>query len=371
VPAGEEKFRSLLEAAPDAIVIVNEGGRIVLVNSQAERLFGYQRAEILDQPVEILVPSALRVAHQRHRQAFFGEPHVRRMGVGLTLSGLRKDGTEFPVEISLSPLETDEGRLVTAAIRDVTERRRVEQALSQQNIELEHANRTKDRFLATMSHELRTPLNAIIGFTGTLLMRLPGPLTPDQEGQLRTVQASAQHLLALINDLLDLARIESGKIVLRPERVACQTVVEEVAASLGPSAASKGLAFHVDAPAEPCWLRTDRRALSQILINLTANAIKFTVTGEVRIRVHAAEAREGGGVRITVSDTGVGIRPEDLARLFEAFEQLETTPTWRHEGSGLGLHLSRKLATLLGAAISVESTFGSGTTFTVRLNDLP
>jgi protein-histidine pros-kinase len=204
----EQKFRNLLEWAPDAIVIVNPEGRIVLVNSQTVKLFGWKREELLEQKIEVLVPGKLRDVDPGDCADIITPSKSRAAGAELEWQGVRKDGSKFPVEISLNPLET-EGLFV---IRDVTERKRFDQALQEKNIEMEKAILAKDRFLASMSHELRTPLNAIIGFTGTLLMGLPGPLTTEQKRQLETFRSSARHQLSLINDLLDLAKIESGKI---------------------------------------------------------------------------------------------------------------------------------------------------------------
>jgi PAS domain S-box-containing protein len=360
-------FKEVLEAAPDATLAVRSDGRIAVVNMLAEKLFGYGRNEMVGQPVEILVPEAVRALHVGHREGYVSRPTTRPMGAGLELAGRHKNGTQFPVEISLSSIDTEEGLLVSAAIRDITDRKRLQQTLQEQNIELERANLAKDRFLASMSHELRTPLNAILGFTGTLLMGLPGPLNEEQRNQLETVRNSARHLLTIINDLLDLAKIDSGKVELALEAVDCRTVVDDVASSLRPLAEEKGLIFEVECPDQTVTGWADRRALTQILLNLANNAVKFTEAGTVRIVVGECAGDNGpGAVRIDVVDTGIGISASDRERLFEAFEQVGNAPL-TVEGTGLGLHISRKLADLLGATIRCASEPGQGSTFTVEL----
>jgi protein-histidine pros-kinase len=254
-----------------------------------------------------------------------------------------------------------------AAVRDITDRKRIERQLREQNVELERASQAKDNFLASMSHELRTPLNAIIGFTGTVLMRLPGPLNAEQEHQLRLVQTSGKHLLSIINDLLDLAKIESGRIQITLETVDCRRVVDEVVQSLKPLASDKGLTLIIEASDDATAAATaDRRALGQILINLVNNAIKFTEAGEVRISL-TRPAGPAGSLRIAVRDTGPGIPAPDQARIFRAFERSAATAKSTDEGTGLGLHISQKLAELLHATITVSSVVGAGSTFILSL----
>jgi PAS domain S-box-containing protein len=363
----EARFRDLLESTPDGIVMVNPTGHIVIANSQAERLFGYEAGELRGCSVDTLLPARYRHAHVGHRSNYFLQPRKRSMGSGLDLAGLRKDGSEFPIEISLSPLQTEETAFVMSAIRDISERKTFEKALQEKNQELASANQAKDRFLAGMSHELRTPLNAIIGFTGTLLMKLPGPLNDEQQKQLRTVQASARHLLALINDLLDVSRIEAGKVALTPEPVDCGSVVDEVAATLRPQADGKGIEFTVHAPGPPVVLHTDRRALYQIVLNLAGNAVKFTDRGAVRISILRGAEPGAPSIEIRVEDSGIGIPLAEQAKVFGAFSRVDSGRPDATEGSGLGLHLSQKLAGVLGGRIVFQSESGKGSRFSLLL----
>ena len=245
-----------------------------------------------------------------------------------------------------------------AAIRELTR-------MYEKTKELE---RNKTEFLSIMSHELRTPLNAIIGFTGTLLMRLPGPLSDEQERQLRTVQRSARHLLSLINDLLDVAKIEAGKRELQVSSTVCRAIVEGVAESQRAAAHAKGLDFDVSLPEEELIVTTDARAVSQILLNFTSNAIKFTDTGRVEMHLRSTFDEAGAAViEFAVHDTGIGIRAKDHAKLFSAFSQVDRPLARRVDGTGLGLYLSGQLAQALGARIAFRSTPGRGSVFMLQL----
>lgn len=302
-------FDRLLESMPDAILVANEHQRVVHANQLAGALFGYGAGEMRGMALDSLLPG------------------------GAADTGIRQGNTEFAIETRRSALQGALGPLQVYAVRDVSA--------------LVKAGQAKDRFLASMSHELRTPLNAIIGFTGTVLMQLPGPLNEEQEKQLRTVQSSARHLLALINDLLDLTKLGSGKVDLHLEPLNCRSIVEELALVFRPQARQKGLALQFRASHEALMLRTDRRALQQILMNLMGNAIKFTERGEINIGLERSYLEGQSVVQVSVSDTSGGVKEDSLQQL--------------------GIQLSHKLAALLNGSIRYFDKPGNGSIFVLSL----
>jgi protein-histidine pros-kinase len=377
-----EKFRGLVESAPDAILIVDHQGLITFANRQVETVFGYQISEILDQPHDILLAEKLRDVHAGHRAAYRDNPYTRQMGKGLELFGRRKNGSEFPVEIGLSALQTDNESEVICIIRDVSERKHSEEALKKSQAELEtkveertrelklalqkaqEADHLKSAFLASMSHELRTPLNSIIGFSGILLQGIVGPLNDEQQKQLGMVQDSARHLLSLINEVLDLSKIEAGQLEITRQAFHAQKAIEKVIQTVDPLADKKGLALKAEVAPEVGEITSDRKRVEQILINLVNNAVKFTEKGEVRVDCRIKENR----LVIQVTDTGIGIKPEDMGKVFQAFHQLDSGLTRRYAGTGLGLSICRKLTQLLNGDIRAESAgAGKGSTFTLSL----
>jgi protein-histidine pros-kinase len=482
----EARYAGILESTPDGMIISNPAGHIVLANSETERLFGYGRGELLGQPVDILLPSRLRGNLLDHRSPIFVLRPSRSMGAGMELYGERKDGTEFPVEINLSPLATDQGWLVMGAIRDITERKnaeqkfrdqarimelvndsvmlrdmndrvtywnqgaqqtygwtaaealgqishtllktifprpledirakflaeehwegelihtrrdgstltvasrwtlqrdaashpaavielnyditdrkRIEQMLQEKNLELQNAAEDKNRFLANMSHELRTPLNGIIGFAEFLSDGKPGPLNLKQREYLMDILNSGRHLLQLINDVLDLAKVEANKMDFHPEKFQLRTAIDGICAVAKPIAQKKHIQLTLVAADDLGEVVIDAQKFKQVLYNLLSNAIKFTDDeGEVEV---TARLSAPGRFILSVRDTGIGIRKEDFPRLFTEFQQLKAGAARHYEGTGLGLALTRKIVELQGGTITVESEVGAGSTFTVEL----
>ena len=376
----EKRYRKLLEAAPDAILEVDRQGRIALVNLQAERLFGYPRAELLGNNIEFLLPERFRTRHPEHRNTFFGNPIMRPMGTGLELYARRANGSEFAVDVTLSPYESDGAGRVICVVRDVTERKYAEeqiQTLNQhleerteeliatnkelelRNREVERVNRLKDEFLASMSHELRTPLNSIIGFSDLLAEQGAANFNPKQRRFLGHIQQGSRHLLELINDILDLSKIEAGRLELKYEDFEVLPAVGEVVSTVRPIATAKNIQFEISVAGD-IFLYADRLRFKQVLYNLLSNAVKFTAAGG---RVSISSSSEEHTLRFCVADTGIGIPAGEQEAIFESFHQVGTTTKGVREGTGLGLAITKRLVEQHGGTIWVESELGKGSRF--------
>jgi two-component system, sensor histidine kinase len=350
--------RSAFDSAPDAMVIIDASGAIVFANRQVTSLFGYDTNEIAGQPVEVLLPERFRDRHARHRQGYAENVRVRPMGIGLDLFALRKNGSEFPVEISLSPMTARGEVLTAAAIRDVTDRRATEAQLKEAREAADRANQAKSRFLATASHDLRQPLQTLALLNGAL-RRMIGDPEPAE------VLAQAEHAISamsrLLNALLDISKLESGAIKPEVTDFTVAAIFTELRTEFAGLAAAKGLRLDV----EPCTdcVHSDPSLIEQVLRNLVSNAIKYTRLGCVRLRC----LHDGAFVRLEVLDTGIGIPAEALAHIYDEFYQVDVPANSSREGYGLGLSIVQRIMKLLGHKLEVRSELGKGSQFSLKL----
>lgn len=353
----ETFFRTLLETAPDAMVIVDKQGRIVIVNSQAERMFGYLREDLYGEPIEKLLPGDARRSHLKSRSGYAVDPHVRPMGRGMELSALRKDGGEFPVEISLSPVTTEDGAFVSSVIRDVTERKQMEREINDARRAAERANKANTAFLAAASHDLRQPVQALSLLNGALRRTVDSPLALEM---IDSQQQSLDTMTNLLNSLLDISRLDAGAILPEVEVFPIQRLIDRLATEFDRLARQKGLEFRTE-PSD-ILVKSDPNLLGEIIQNFVSNAIRYTSKGSVKMSCE----RKQDNVCIRISDTGIGIEPEHIQDIFGEFHQLKT-PGQKSEGFGLGLAIVQRLSRLLGHEIEVTSEPGCGSEFSICL----
>jgi PAS domain S-box-containing protein len=362
--ASEGKYRHIINAAADAIISIDEEGLVCEFNRAAEQTFGFTKSELLGKPLTSIIPQRLRDLHIAGLRRYLttGQRHLPRWQ-NIELPGLSKDGQEFPLEVSFSLLEAGEKKFLTGVLRDITERKQAEAEVQKAKEAAEAATQAKSEFLANMSHELRTPMNAIIGFTRLVMRRSKDILPPREQENLGKILISADHLLALINDILDLSKIEAGRMEVHPVSVKLEELVDVCLRTVESMIKSERLRLVKEIEADLPLLHTDQDKLRQILVNLLSNAVKFAAEGSVTVTVR----RGDGQVMIAVADTGIGIAEDKLELIFEEFRQVDSSIGRKYGGTGLGLSISRRLARLLGGDLTVQSTVGVGSIFTVTI----
>jgi len=357
-PLASREFRAGLEAAPDAMLIVDAQGVIDFVNAQADALFGYAQDEMLGQRVELLLPERYRTSHVAHRKNFFTAPRRRSMGESQSLFARKKNGDEFPIDVSLSDIELDGVPLAVAAIRDTTAQQQISDALRVAKEEAEQATASKSRFLAAASHDLRQPLQAL----GLYLSILEG--TPDQPNQpeiLDRMRQSLDAMAALQNALLDISKLDSGSLVPEQRDFPVRQLLERIVSNNVQQAAEKALTLEWSG--SDCVVHSDRALLERIVENFVTNAIHYTDQGRIEIVCQCTEHM----ARIEVRDTGPGIPKKELDKIFGEYYQLSNPERTRRKGLGLGLAIAKRIARLLGHSLEVTSVLGESSTFSVEV----
>lgn len=375
----EARANLIIDSSPDAMLVIGVNGCILRANRRIEQLFGYDGAELLGQPIESLLPAHVSAHHAHDREDYASDPVQHGMGWAMDIAARRKDGSEFPIEISLAPMHIGEEMQTIATLVDVTQKRaleaelishrdHLEELVINRTIELEvarneaeHLAKVKSEFLANMSHEIRTPLNAVLGMARIGARDSVGRAS---HTTFTRIQDAGAHLLELINDVLDFSKLEAGKLSIERHPFALAAVVDNAVSFVTGAAQLKGLHFEISSGLNlPTWVNGDALRLQQVLNNLLSNAVKFTKRGEVRLRV----ARDGDDIFFKAIDSGIGLTPEQITRLFQPFEQADSSTTREYGGSGLGLSISQNLARMMGGEITVDSALGAGSSFTLRL----
>jgi len=369
IAASERRVRTVIDSAPDGMLISREDGAITYANDRARALFGYTMEELETKSIAKLIVGIEGAEDISLLQRFYDDPDIRATGLlDLNQEALNSAGESIPVEVGLSPLETDEGLHMLASVRDISDRLEAARALQKAKDIAVEANKSKSDFLANMSHEIRTPMNAVIGMSQ---LALKTELNAKQQDYVEKIYRSGQHLLGIINDILDFSKVEAGKLDIEKTDFELDKVLENVANLIGEKASAKSLELLFDIePGLPSYLVGDPLRLGQVLINYANNAVKFTEAGEIIIRARTVEKTDDNIlVRFEVQDTGIGLTQDQIGLLFQSFQQADTSTTRKFGGTGLGLAISKKLSELMGGAVGVESEHGKGSTFwfTARL----
>ncbi|WDT76279.1 MAG: ATP-binding protein [Candidatus Manganitrophus sp.] len=368
----EARLRAILDAALDAIITIDHKGKIVEFNPAAERVFGYGRDQAIGRGIDDFILSNPLRETRREGLVHYLEEGLAPLGQRIEWAARRADGYLFPIELAMTRIANEGPPMFTGFIRDIADRKRSEEEmrllieeLKEKTFRAEEASRFKSQLLSNVSHELRTPINAVIGYTSLFLDGNYGPLSAEQQAPLESVQRNVNDLLMLVNHLLDLERLESGRLDVERGPVDLEKVLQEAYTGIKFQLEEKGLPVRWDLPEELAPITSDYQKIKQLFVNLLSNAVKFTDQGEITIKVR--ELPERGGVEVAIRDTGIGIPPDLLPKIFEPFFQADGTMTRRHGGVGLGLAIVKDFLRLLGGEIRVESEPGKGSTFTVFL----